>query len=203
MIAQITAGVFEYRRIPSAEAGVVLEDTLQDVPQHSILEATFQLGNSTSTIQRVTILIRTRDFADLQVCSFWLEPGAPLETYVIRTYNITPWTNSGGNDRSVGISFYAATTASSGWIRLDNVTLRIRPSLSIIGTECYTPGTAPGSIMLPSADDLNINVIQPQPLTVTPEPSATPFVGGESGLAVTATPAPEIDTGEGGLSEGG
>ncbi|MDZ4764078.1 MAG: hypothetical protein SGI73_05950 [Chloroflexota bacterium] len=202
VVAQISGGVFEYRRIPSAASGVVLQDTLQNVPQRSILEASFSLGNSTSTRQRVTVLIRSRDFSDLQVCSFWLEPGAALATYVMRTFNALAWTNS-GVDRTAAISFYASTTASAGWLRLDNVSLKVRPSLSIIGTECYTPGTAPADVLLPTSDEVEITAT-PDIATATLQPTAT--IGAplpEPVLEITATPPPVIDPGEGGVSEGG
>lgn len=195
VVNQITSGVFEYYRIPSSSSGVVLEDTLQPLEVGSPIEVTFQLGNSTATRQRVTVLVRSRSFSDLTACTFWLEAGTPLGQYAIRTYNTQAWVNGAEGDRTAAISVYASTASSGGWLRLDNVTMRHRPNLSLNGTECYLPGTLPPDVMLSGSPEIVIEA--PIPPTLEPTATAQPFAPNEQPLAVTATATVEGDANEG------
>ena len=51
--------------------------------------------------KRISILIHDADFSDLHVCTLWLPPGAPMQTYTMRTHTTKAWSNA-------TISFYAA-----------------------------------------------------------------------------------------------
>src|SRR6185295_132447 len=76
-------------------------------------------------------------FSDLSACTFFLAPGTPLSNFAIRSRATKAWTNA-------TISFYAATTGSEQWIRLDNVSFNRTPGASqFLGTECFEPGSAP------------------------------------------------------------
>jgi LasA protease len=196
-VHRLTGGVFEFYRTGSS--GVVLQDTLQNVAQGSIIEATFDVGNATGARQRVMVLLRARNFGDLQACSFWLEPGTPLETYVMRTFTTSPWVSGGGVDATAAISFYASTASTHGWLRLDNVSLRMRPGLIITGTECYPPGTAPADVEIPP--ELPPSTVELP--TLEPTATLTPEILDEQQLAVTATPPFKAESSEGSVSEGG
>ncbi len=47
--------------------------------------ATVDLGNSSSVRKRISVLVHEHDFSDLHVCTFWLEPSTPRQTYTMRT----------------------------------------------------------------------------------------------------------------------
>jgi hypothetical protein len=131
---RITSGVFEFYRNVGGASAVVLQGTGAQIAANRAVEAQFQLGNSSSARKRVSIILHDGDWSDLQACWFYLPPNSPLQTYVMRTHTNELWTNA-------HISFYDGTaTGGDAWIRLDNVSLRVRPSLNVVGTLCYEPG---------------------------------------------------------------
>jgi hypothetical protein len=69
------------------------------------------------------------------------------------------------------VSIYSSVIAPSGWLQLDNVQLRTRPALNVIGTECYEPAAGEAS---------------PE-LIPTLEPTATPLMV-EPSLLTTNVP---------------
>jgi hypothetical protein len=171
---QLVSQVAQMYRSGSPRGNLIQEDPSL-LPTGMPLEATFQMGNSHTARMRVVILIHKRDFGDLGVCTFWLAPNTPLQAFTMRTQTTIAW-----NDATT-ISFYAADptfsgAAPTGRVLLDNVTLRQRPALDVVGTECYEPGqTVP-------ADEAFQQLIAP-----TLEPTATPGLpGGE--LPIVATP---------------
>jgi hypothetical protein len=132
------AGVFEFFKLPGLPAGVVLQQTFQGMVDNQKLRATFQLGNSSSLRQRVTVLIHDFDFSDLHACTFFLPPGLPLSTFGMRTYVTESWSNA-------TLAVYPSTAGSSPsheWLQLDNVSL-VRTTTTTTGTECYEPGDVP------------------------------------------------------------
>jgi hypothetical protein len=112
---------------------VVLQATGQTPSADHIITATFELGNSSSVRKRVTAILHDVDFSDLSACTFWLPPGQPLSSYVMRSYATKAWGNA-------TFSMYAATIGTDQWIRLDNVTMRRTPGSAALGTECIEPG---------------------------------------------------------------
>jgi hypothetical protein len=104
------------------------------------LEAVFDIGNSANIRQRVSVLMIDSDFTDVVVCTFWLEPAAPMRTYRMRAHTNRPWANA-------AIYFYAATTASfaanGGFLRLDNVSYNFNASGSHVRTDCVDPTSPP------------------------------------------------------------
>lgn len=183
IVARITSGVLEFYRNSGTSSAVVLQATGNTtIPTNAWLEATFQLGNSSAQRKRVTILLHETDFTDLNVCTFWLNPLSPLQTYTMRTYTTAAW-NTGAS-----ISIYASTADSSGWYRVDNVVFRHRPSLSQNGTTCSLAGSGT------SAEEVA------EEMRPTLEPTATPE-GGE--LPIIASPTPAVEEApEGELGEG-
>jgi hypothetical protein len=181
---RITDEVFAFYADARAASAAVLQSAPFPMPAHTPIEARFQLGNSSGIRQRVTILVHARDFSDLHVCVFWLAPSIDgmLDTYTIRTYSSQPWT------AGTSISFYASMGASQGWIRLDNVTLRPRPSILVAGTECYEPGAAAMLEATPAVEGTPLIRVAPTllptatgnpQLTVTSAPSETEEPSGE------------------------
>ena len=127
------ASVFEFLRSTTAPpAGVVLQSTGQAMTAGQIMTATFQLGNSSRVVKRVTALLHDSDFSDLHACTFYLFPGQPLSNYVMKTYASKAWTNA-------TFSLYPATIGPEPWIRLDNVSFKRTPGTVTLGTECEEP----------------------------------------------------------------
>lgn len=144
IVHQVTAGVFQFHRpIPAIDpnAGVVLQPTLTALGSSVVMTAAFQLGNSSSVRQRVTVILHDRLFQDLSACTFWLPAGQPLSSYVMRSFTTQPWANA-------TLSLYAASegTGTHQWIEYDNVSLKTTPSASVTGTECLEPADG-GSVL--------------------------------------------------------
>jgi hypothetical protein len=80
-----------------------------------------------------------RDFSDLAACTFWLRPGLPLSTYVMRGTSTKTWVQP-------TLSFYGATTGPKEWILLDSVSFRETPDTFLAGsTECVEAVAAAGA----------------------------------------------------------
>ena len=143
MVSSVNGGVFEFYR-PGTQA-VVFQQTGIPVPAGGPLEAAFQIGSTFATRKRMSVLMHNADFSDLSVCTFTLEPNAPLSTYRMKTHTTKAWTDA-------TISFYAAaaTTAGAGVYRLDNVDVAYAPITTSPAsgadrrTDCVDP-TAPAS----------------------------------------------------------
>jgi len=191
-------GVFEFYRSGTSgdQAPSLLQNTnVTTVSTAAILELRFDLGNSSGQWMRVTPLLHASNFGDLQVCTFWVAPNSPIGTYVMRTYTTNAWT------AGASVSFYPSSTFAAdpgGRARLDNVSLKVRPSLSITGTTCYTPGSAPADVG--DVADAAMPILAPT-LLPTATPYAAPSVQAEQPLFSTPTPMVVPDTGEGSSSE--
>ena len=133
---QVSGFVFEFIKLPGTPAGVLFQNTAQPTPAQQVLTATFQLGNSSSVRKRVTVLLHDIDFSDLFACTFWLAPGAALDTFTVRGWATRSWTQT-------TLSIYPATVGSEQWIRLDNVSLQRTPAVPIPGTMCIEPAGTP------------------------------------------------------------
>ena len=143
---QVSNGVFEFTwtqdatqsiipPFPSFDpAPVVIQRTQQPIAAGEILTAQVDLGNSSDVRKRVSILIHQWDFDDLAACTFWLDPGTPLQTYTMRMYATEAWTDA-------SFSVYAATRGPDRWIQMDNASLKRTPGANIGGKECYEAGS--------------------------------------------------------------
>lgn len=181
------AGVFEfYRPTGAPSGGVIYQNTGAAAGANVPLEASFQLGNNGSQRMRATVLLHDSDFSDMQVCAFWLPPNTPLGTYTMRTHTTEAWTN-------ISISVYPSTAVPAGFLRLDNVSLKRRPTLSITGTNCYPAGAAP-------ADAAAFEMLPEPTLSIEPPALST------SEAPILPTPviieAQSGSSGEGQMSEG-
>jgi hypothetical protein len=189
--AQIVGGAAQIYRSGTPRGNLFQED-LTVTNAGTPLEVTFQLGNSDNRRMRVVVLIHKRDFGDLGTCAFWLAPNSPLQTYTLRTVPTINWTDG------TAISIYPDTLYTNpvptGGILVDNVTLRQRPGLVVVGTECFEPEPSGPAELPPDV------MIVPPTLEATATPTNIP--GGDAPVIATPmlTPTPEV--GEGNLSEG-
>jgi hypothetical protein len=108
------------------------ENTAQVIPAGGILTATFDLGNSSPVLKRVTVILHDNDFSDLAACTFWLPARQPLSPYVMRAFTTQAWA-------AATLSVYPATVGTDAWIQFDNASLRRTQSIAIAGTACVEP----------------------------------------------------------------
>ena len=165
IVTRVEANVAEMYRSFGTPAGSLLQNMSASAPAGMPMEIMLDLGNSSTIRQRVTVLMHATNFSDLQVCVFWLEPGTPLQTHVIRTYSTAPWSG-------VSISVYPSPPTTLGWIRMDNVSVMTKPSMSVVGVECYMPG----STVIPSMPLAAAEVQIEAPPVFIPMPDALPEI---------------------------
>ncbi len=154
LVTTVNNGVLEFYRQPLAPGepgqGVVFQSLGVGVAAGAPLAAQFDIGNSSTVRKRLSVLIHDLDFSDLHMCSFWLEPGAPLRTYRMRTHTIENWSN-------LTISFYLASTGSDGGAyRLDNVQVYAVAGQPVDRTECVDP-TTPAPVQIPDGSTMLTN----------------------------------------------
>jgi Tol biopolymer transport system component len=196
-------GVFEFYRVTGGQSAVILQNTVVAIPPYNAIEATMLLGNSSSQRKRVLVMLHDGDFQDLQICSFWLQPNTPLDTYIMLTWTTKPWA-------AAHISLYASPDTAQGWIQVDNVVYRHRPALAPIGTECYERGALPFDIesRLADAPLPDLPTLIPTALAITPSPYVPALDGAPMELSALAEIESVPDSGaegsagaEGGVSE--
>jgi predicted extracellular nuclease len=177
---QVSGGVFEFSRSLTAESALVAQYTNAAAPVNTPVEATFDIGNAGESRKRVTIIAHDADFSDLAVCTFWLPPNAPLGTYLMRAYVTDAWTNA-------TFSVYASTPGA-GVYRLDNVSVQARPTLVVVGVECYEPGVlTPPLTTRPDAPQIEPIVVPPVVVPYVPE-------GAPAEIPLLIQPAAEQET---------
>lgn len=140
IVHQVTNQRLSYYRVPppagTTNQAVAYQETGAALPAGAPIVGQFNLANTTSVRKRVSTLILDGDFSDLAVCTFWLEPGATMRTYRMRTHTTEAWTNA-------ALYFYAASPGSDGgFIQIDNVSLASAPQQAGDRTDCVDP-TAP------------------------------------------------------------
>jgi len=148
--AEVDNGIANFVRPVGTPAGVILQPSGATTATNEVLTATLDLGNSSSVRKRVTVLMHDLDFSDLTACTFWLEPGAPLQTYAMQGFSTQPWANA-------TLSIYPATTGLEPWIQLDNVSLQRTPGVSITGTQCLEPGDSSIAGLRPANADASLS----------------------------------------------
>jgi subtilisin-like proprotein convertase family protein len=143
IIARHESDTAEMYRTFGTPAGSMLQNTGVAAPDGVPMEIRLDLANSSTIRQRATVIVHATDFSDLQVCVFWLEAGTPMQTYVIRTHTTTPWAGT-------SVSIYPSPATNLGWIRMDNVSAVVKPTMTVTGTECYMPGSSVSPGMPPA-----------------------------------------------------
>jgi hypothetical protein len=159
-----SGGVFQFYRAGGSSQAVVLQNTGSAVPNNTTLEATFSLGNSSGQRKRVYAIMHDADWSDVIACSFYMFPNKPMGTFTMRGITTEGWS-------SASLSVYASTADSSGWIQLDNVLMRTRPSVDPNGTVCEQPTTSVSDISLELESAARAGELIP-----TLEATATPVV---------------------------
>lgn len=154
IVHEVTNGVLEYYRVPPAPGttnqAVAFQTTGVSLPAGAPVLAQFDLGNSSSVRKRIAVLVLDTSFADLSVCTFWLEPNAPMRTYQIRSHTNQAWSDT-------ALYFYAATAGESGGrYQIDNVSMRYAPEQADDRTGCFDP-TAPAPTDGDPGPDLLVN----------------------------------------------
>lgn len=178
-------GMFQFYRATGSSQAVVLQNTGSPIPDNTTLEATFSLGNSSAQRKRVYAIMHDADWSDMIACSFYMFPNKPLGSFTMRGLTTEAWS-------SASLSIYASTADSSGWIQLDNVVMRTRPSIDPNGTVCDTPTTSVSSAeleaealreLIPTLEATATPILPDAPIQIEPPLLATPvpFEGSESG----------------------
>lgn len=155
MVSSVVNGVFEFHRLApppgTLNQATIFQETGVALASHTPVVSQFDLGNSSAVRKRVSVLMLDSNFSDLAVCTFWLEPNAPMRTYGMRTHSNRIWANA-------ALYFYAASTgANGGNYQLDNVSMSAGPaSQSISQTDCLDP-MKPAPVGLPAGPDMIVN----------------------------------------------
>ncbi len=149
MSSQSSNGKLEFYRTSGTPAPIIAQATGASVAADQRLAAIFELGNTSSTRQRVTVTLQDASGTDFTNCVFWLAPNAPKRAYAMTTYAAQAWT-------SATIAVAPATVGTSGthaWLEFDTVSLQ-KTTLATLGTECFEPGsfTLQGGAPSPAPD---------------------------------------------------
>jgi Tol biopolymer transport system component len=185
----VNNGVFNFHRTVGSTQGVVYQQTNLAVEAEGVLQAQFELGNSSTARKRVLVLIHDGDFSDSSACTFWLPANTPLRTYEMKLHATEMWTNA-------TISFYVSNPADGlPSLQLDNVSLIQQTGETFKGTRCTDPSVPPPP---GGADGVNLldNADFSQPLNPTSALNAWSYfnqinaqlVGGVAQIYRTGTP---------------
>lgn len=138
-VSQLASNVLQFYRPNATPSGPIIQTINTPVPADRTIEAVFQVGNSSALRKRVTVLIHASDFTDLAACTFSLAPNTPLQMAAMQMYTTKAWSG-------ISLSIYPATADSTGWYRLDNVSMVITSGSQYIGTTCWEPGSVPTGV---------------------------------------------------------
>ncbi|MDZ4766333.1 MAG: hypothetical protein SGI73_17465 [Chloroflexota bacterium] len=111
---ELIGGVLGFYRPSGNMQGVIFQAMNTTMPAGTLIEARLDLGNSSGTRQRTTILLHDGDFSDLFVCTFWLPPNTPLTEYRMTGRPTEGWTDA-------HLSIYGSTVGDAGYVQVDNV----------------------------------------------------------------------------------
>jgi hypothetical protein len=184
LVHQVSAGVVEMYQ-PAGPAGSLLQMTGTPMAANDILSAAFSLGNTSGVRKRVTVILHDSDFSDLSACSFWLQPGAPLQTYAMTTYATDAWSNA-------TLSIYVATQGNHQWVQFDNVFLQRAPTVATVGTECMEPGAVPGTLLSAAGAAASTNGSTRSKSAHAPAPAVGSAASGRAAAPVASTPAVDV-----------
>jgi hypothetical protein len=155
MVSAVVNGVFEFHRLApppgTTNQATIFQETGVTLGSHTPVASQFDLGNSSAVRKRISVLMLDSNFSDLAVCTFWLEPNAPLRTYGMRTHSNRIWANA-------ALYFYAASTgANGGNYQIDNVSMNVgAASQPISQTDCLDP-MKPAAVGNPAGPDMIVN----------------------------------------------
>ena len=152
MESRINNGVLEYYRTTGSTAPYVAQ-TFGSVGASQRLAAVFEMGNTSSSRQRVMVSLQEADASTFISCVFYLAAGTPRRAYAITTAAPVSWSNAA----FTVVPNNGGTESSHGWLQLDTVSVN-KITTSIAGTGCYEPGSftvdeesAPAPVPAPAA----------------------------------------------------
>ncbi len=138
----LSGNVFNFFRVKppagTSNQATIFQNTGVPLPAFAAIQAEFRVGNTSSVRKRISVLTLDSDFSDLAVCTFWLPPNSPLQSYRVRSHTTKAWNNA-------SIYFYAASVnevSDSGYYQLADVSLQYRPDLATDRTDCIDPEVA-------------------------------------------------------------
>jgi RHS repeat-associated protein len=125
------AGYLGFYRSSDSTYGVLEQVQTLSLPAGAPLEATFKLANTASFGRQMYVYIRSSDWSDRALCTFYLPASQSLTTYTMRTHTTVAWT-------SAVIDFYMID-ASTNAFYIDDVSLVYAPANSSAKTDCVDP----------------------------------------------------------------
>ena len=128
----IYGGVLAWKAEPTGTYGSIEQTLNYSFSTNSVVEMTFTLGNSSSVQKHVRPhLHQVGSWDDMLVCDFYLEPNAPMRTFIMRRRLTQNWANA-----SVYLEVYPPDGIPD--VLTDDVSVQYRPSLSVSGSECLS-----------------------------------------------------------------
>ena len=141
MARQWTTAMVEFHRVPGLPLGEpqhIWQASTQGSAAGQRFQATFELGNSSATRQKVNVIWHGGDGTGMTLCTFWLPPGQAKQPYAMTGFSKTAWPNA-----TFIVEPTTAAAQGSGtheWLELDNVDFR-KTNRPMPGTECWEPGS--------------------------------------------------------------
>ncbi len=108
------------------------QDTFYRLPSGAPMNASVQLGNSSSAAKEVMLVLHDQDWSDSLLCYFALPANAPLATYTLQGPTSSAWDH-------VNLAVWDLTGNGLAGIQLDNVNVQYQPGLSVSGVQCGIP----------------------------------------------------------------
>ncbi|HEX5069642.1 MAG TPA: hypothetical protein VFV78_05440, partial [Vicinamibacterales bacterium] len=117
------AGYLGFFRASDSTYAVLEQLHTMSLPAGAPLEASFKLGNTDAAFGRqIFVYIRSSDWSDRALCTFYVPAYASLTTYTMRTHTNASWSG-------VVLDFYAIDSAASPY-QIDDVSLIYAPANS-------------------------------------------------------------------------
>lgn len=128
-VFQVVNQVMEfYRTLNGSRLGVLFSYLGQYISPNQRFEASFDVGNSSSTDKHVDLILRDLNWAQIFNCTYVIPANTPLTTLRIRGETSQFW-----GIPTVMVRDFDDTGSAS--VRVDNVSLRLLPGLDI-STQC-------------------------------------------------------------------
>ncbi len=123
-------GIFEFRRPAGSISAQIQQNTSIALAANTTVDLRLNLANTHGTPRRISVILHDSGlFGQMQFCSFWLSANPTTQLYKMETHIPVNW-------NAVSISIYDSDSGGTGWIQVDNVSLRIKPGLPRRTTYC-------------------------------------------------------------------
>jgi hypothetical protein len=170
MTSGVVSEVLEYYRTTGPTTPVVGQATSTSVSANQRLTAIFEMGNSSTSRQRVTVSLQESDASSFVSCVFWLPAGAERRAYAMTMFAPVAWSNA----TWAVVPSNGGSEGSHGWLELDTVSFA-KTTDAVLGTECFEPGS------------FTISESAPAPVPV-PVPAPSPAPAPEALVVAKVTP---------------